>query len=140
MNNDIFDTIKSNNQINQPSDSLAGEFGGLDALFSQTRAAEAGYMGGLSEDTSENFTKIVLNRLPSHVKRTHTRSILFDVIGLALGLIAAYWLFDITQLVQSLLLWVPESISITVANVASIFGAAIGVVCLGWWTAEKAMT
>jgi len=62
------------------------------------------------------------------------------VIGLALGLIAAYWLFDITQLVQSLLLWVPESISITVANVASIFGVAIGVVCLGWWTAEKAMT
>lgn len=126
MSNDIFDTLKLTTNSQQP------EFADLDALFSQTRAHEPRFV-------DDNFTKVTVNRLPAKPKRNQPRSTLFDFVGLLLGVVAAYWFFDLGQFTQSALSFVPESLSLTVANVVTVVFLGSGLSWLGWWTAEKAI-
>jgi len=104
----------------------------LDALFSDVRADEPGLV-------DQNMTKVVLNTLPKRVIRAKTRSVLFDVIGLTLGLIAAYFFFDINQIFASGMSLIPESLPITVANIAAFFIGSIVLACLAFWAGEKAV-
>lgn len=126
MNNDTYDNLDLARSAH------ADEFSDLDALFSSARDAEGTWV-------DENFTKVVINSLPAKPHRTKSRSIAFDLIGLMVGIVAAYWFFDLSQLVQNLLAWVPESVSVTVGHVLSLFGGTLVLAWCGWWTAEKAM-
>lgn len=135
MNNDISNQPSSHQKRSDQSfDDLS--FSDLDALFSESRD----HQPSLSD---ENFTKVVLNRLPVNPKRSESRPFLFDAAGLLIGFIAAYFFFDLghftAQFTQGALSIVPESLSLTVANLATLFGAGVGITVLGWWTAEKAL-
>ncbi|MCH2191237.1 MAG: hypothetical protein MK188_09965 [Gammaproteobacteria bacterium] len=103
----------------------------LDALFSDVRSDEPGLI-------DQNITKVVLNTLPKKVIRTRKRSVLFDLVGLTLGLIAAYFFFDIEQIFVSSMSLIPESLSITVANIAAFFIGSIVLAFVAFWAGEKA--
>ena len=104
----------------------------LDALFGQARSVEP-------EILDSNFTKVVLNSLPARPVRSKKRSLVFDMVGLSLGLVVSYMFFDGFQVLDSALSLVPESLPVTVANIGSFFLAAIGIVCVGWWAGERAI-
>ncbi len=126
MSKEIFETL------NIGPDSQQEQYADLDALFTQTRAQQPSLI-------DDNFTKIIVNTLPVRIKRDKSRSTIFDFIGLLLGLVAAYWFFDLGQFTQSALNWVPESLSLTVANVITALCLVLGFSWLGVWTAEKAI-
>ncbi|GAA6137162.1 hypothetical protein NBRC116583_09090 [Arenicella sp. 4NH20-0111] len=126
MSKEIFETL------NIGPDSQQEQYADLDALFTQTRAQQPSLI-------DDNFTKIIVNSLPVRIKRDKSRSTIFDLIGLLLGLVAAYWFFDLGQFTQSALNWVPESLSLTVANVITALCLVLGFSWLGVWTAEKAI-
>lgn len=138
MNSDIFDKNGAGpGGAGEAADSLQDAmFADVDKLFSQSRSNEP----IIADD---NFTKIVVNSLPARVKRSQSRSYLFDILGLILGVFAAYLFFDLGQFTQSALAIIPESLSLTlasaVANLVILFGAAIAISVVGWWAAEKAL-
>ncbi len=140
MNNDIFDNkmskIGRKLQHENPGAPMPDPFD-LDALFAENREHQLSLV-------DDNFTKIVINRLPASPKRSTSRPLLFDAVGLIIGLMAAYVFFDAGHFAENALSVIPESLSFTVANLAVLSGvaliSAIGVSLLGWWTVEKAQT
>ncbi len=135
MTNDFFDKMITNS-LSQESHSA--EFAELDALFSDARSASLDWSAsGVSND---NFTKMVVNSLPKRAKRQKGRSLMFDMIGLLVGLVAAYWFFDLNAVVHTVLNLMPESVSLTIANMVAGFSAVIGLAYFAWWTSEKAIS
>ncbi len=108
----------------------------LDALFSDARNQEPTY-------ADANFNKIVLNSLPARPGRQRGRSWVFDAAGLLIGLFACYFFFDFGGVATSVLSFIPESLTLTVANVAAmvvgLVSAAVGAALLAWWTTDKAI-
>ncbi len=140
MNDDNYQKLNSSAAMNSTAHSTSSKSGAgndlnvdLDTLFSQARASEPNLL-------DENFTKVVVNGLPNKLKRNNANSILFDMIGLMLGVIAAYWFFDFSQLTGFALSFIPESLSITVSHVVSVFVSTLAIAFAGWWTAEKALS
>ena len=130
MNNDNLDNSNSlQNLVSNKGLKGAEE---LDALFDQARSVEP-------EILDSNFTKVVLNSLPARPVRSKKRSLVFDLVGLSLGLVVSYMFFDGFQVLDSALSLVPESLPVTVANIGSFFLAAIGIACVGWWAGERAI-
>lgn len=140
MNNDIFDS-QTTDQQRDSRHVNAGlpmpEFSDLDALFAENRDNQPNLV-------DDNFTKVVINRLPLAPKRSTSRPLMFDLVGLIIGVMAAYMFFDVGHFAQNALSIIPESFSLTVANLASLSSVvvigAIGVSLLGWWTVEKVQT
>ena len=130
MNNDNLDNSNSlQNLVSNKGLKGAEE---LDALFDQARSVEP-------EILDSNFTKVVLNSLPARPVRSKKRSLVFDLVGLSLGLVVSYMFFDGFQVLDSALSLVPESLPVTVANIGSFFLAVIGITVVGWWAGERAI-
>ena len=130
MNNDNLDNSNSlDNLVSNKGLKGAEE---LDALFDQARSVEP-------EILDSNFTKVVLNSLPARPVRSKKRSLVFDLVGLSLGLVVSYMFFDGFQVLDSALSLVPESLPVTVANIGSFFLAVIGITVVGWWAGERAI-
>ena len=104
----------------------------LDALLEQTRVMQPTLI-------DDNFTKVVVNRLPVNVKRGKANSKMFDAIGLILGLIAAFLFFDSAAFIHNALSVIPESLTLTVTNLTFGISALFVFAWGAWWTAEKAI-
>lgn len=141
MTNDTFNTLNKNDR-NDHKLSQPDEFAELDELFCQARNSEVAWFQGQFKQPfdANNFTKLVLNSLQANPKRNKPRSLMFDLIGLIIGLIAAYYYFDFNQLTLNALALIPESLSFTIANMLSLFAGVVGLACLAWWTADKTVT
>ena len=125
MNDNIRTILGNSNQTSRDD--------AIEKLFAHLREDEP-------QLVDSNFTKVVVNTLPSKLSRAKKRSMMFDLLGLLCGLVGVYWFFDGAQIVQTSLQFIPESLSITVGDVVTFFIAAICMACLGWWTAEKAIS
>jgi len=114
------------------------DFGGiadLDALFSQAHEQQP-------ELTDENFTKVVINSLPTQVSRVgllrgQARGLSFDLFGLILGVVAVMLFIKPAQLVGSVLNYVPESVVVSPSSVSFVALALIGLSYGAWWAVEK---
>ena len=110
----------------------------LDRLFAQARAEQ-------TEIVDDNFTKTLLNSLPSKRPavglfraRLHatTRQYIPDVIGLVVSLFAVFMLVDPAALASTVLSLLPDfSISFATITTAAV------VVCVAataaWWSVER---
>jgi len=114
------------------------DFGGiadLDALFSQAHEQQP-------ELTDENFTKVVINSLPTQVSRVgllrgQARGLSFDLFGLILGVVAVMLFIKPAQLVGSVLNYVPESVVVSPSSVSFVVLALMGLSYGAWWAVEK---
>ncbi len=104
----------------------------LDALLEQTRVMQPTLI-------DDNFTKVVVNRLPVNVKRGKASSTMFDFVGLILGLVAAFLFFDSAAFIQNAISIIPASLTLTIANITVAITALFAFAWAGWWTAEKAI-
>ena len=111
----------------------------LDALFNHARAHEP----SLCDD---NFTKVVINRLPENniyainaneQRRRSKRGLSMDVIGGLVGLILVFLFMDKGGLVQSILKLVPESITLSpLVFMVSFMGLTLTSIG-AWWSVES---
>lgn len=104
----------------------------LESMFSGARADEPGMV-------DQKMTKVVINTLPKRVIRAKKRSLLFDMIGLVLGLIVAYLYFDVSQAFVLGMSLIPESLSITVENVVMLFFGSVVFAIVAFWVGEQAI-
>ncbi|MEM7360359.1 MAG: hypothetical protein AAF431_14780 [Pseudomonadota bacterium] len=102
----------------------------LDQLFARAVQTEP----VLSDD---NFTKVVLNRLPAKPKRRDHKRYFPDLLGLMIGLLVASLVIEPAQLMQKILAYVPETIVISPANVLSLAMGLSAMALLAWWTVER---
>lgn len=108
------------------------EFAELDALFARAATTEP-----VLHD--ENFTKIVVNRLPINPSRAQRKAISFDVVGVIIGVIAAYFMFDFGQFWAVIVDLIPEyTLSIDVSQLI-VMGAIslFGFTGLAGWFAMR---
>ena len=121
----------NNSIINSPgTDSL------LDQLFASGRSVGNRDLG-LDDD---NFTKLVVNRLPAKTSRARAKRYYPDLIGLVLGLVATLLVIDPTQIVNSALSLLPSNISI---SLTSMLMASLAFSCLAyiaWWSVERSQS
>jgi len=103
----------------------------LDSLFAQARVEQP----VLSD---ANFSKIVVNRLPSKVSRLEKRSFSFDLVGMVLGLVAVLFFIEPTQLFSAVLSVVPESMTLSISTLAVGLLGGIGLSFGAWWVVEQA--
>lgn len=102
----------------------------LDQLFAHAAASEANL-------TDDNFTKIVLNSLPTKVRRTDYRRYFADFVGLTIGLIVAVLVVEPVQLVNEILALIPQSIVISPLNVLTLTAGLSATAVAAWWSVEK---
>ena len=113
------------NRIDKASDNM------LENLFAQARAEQTDYR-------DDNFTKIVLNGLPSKShrvvrnKRTYT-----DLIGLTIGLVVTYLVVEPAQIFNGLVGLLPSNISISFMSmlIVSLSFSALALTAL--WSVES---
>jgi len=122
---DINTTSEVNEALNSPD-----EFLELDALFSKARQDRPVL-------ADENFTKFVVNSLPSKATRRPERGFSFDIIGVCLGMILAYFYFDVSQLLSKLINIVPETITLSLMHAIVAIGSVTVMSVAAWWTVEK---
>ena len=106
----------------------------LDALFASARSSEPEFL-------DDNFTKVVLNRLPRISSEGRSvklrKSFSFDVIGALVGLLMAYFFVDQTAIMSSLLALVPESLVISPLHLIVGASAFMFASIAAWWTFEN---
>jgi len=102
----------------------------LDSLFAQARVEQP----VLSD---ANFSKVIVNRLPSKVSRLEKRSFSFDVVGMILGLVAVFFFIEPTQIFSAVLSVVPESMTLSVSTLALGLLGCIGFSFGAWWVVEQ---
>jgi len=96
----------------------------LDSLFAQARVEQP----VLSD---ANFSKVIVNRLPSKVSRLEKRSFSFDVVGMILGLVAVFFFIEPTQIFSAVLSVVP--VSTLALGLLGCIGFSFG----AWWVVEQ---
>lgn len=123
----------SNQQSTKVTYEYAGEsFDSLEALF---RAA------GLraSELEDENFTKVVLNRLPTKPLAATKRSWLPDLLGLLVALVAMALFIEPASLSAVLAQIVPSSIVLSAGTVLTASMAMAAAAILAFWVVERGL-
>lgn len=106
------------------------ELNDLDALFSQARDDQP----TLSES---NFTKVVINSLPSNVSRIERRSLSFDLLGMVMGLVAVYFFIEPSQLLSAVLNVVPETLTLSATTLVAGLIGGLALSVGAWWAVEK---
>ena len=104
----------------------------LDALFSNARQEELSL--GLDDD---NFTKIVANSLPTKPVRRARKGLSFDLIAMMLGVVVAYFYFDVSSLIAGVVNLVPETIVLSPMHALTALGLVSVMSLLAWWVVEK---
>lgn len=128
---DFFDINNTSNGSGSGSGSAGDGSLDLDALFSDARRAQP-------ELADENFTKIVANSLPAKpARRREKKGLSFDLIGISLGLILAYFYFDVNRLVVNLLNLVPEAITLSPVHAIVAIGSVSVMSIAAWWAVEN---
>lgn len=105
-------------------------FDDLDALFAQVREDEPVLDG-------ENFSKVVVNQLPTKVRRTSPRNVLSDFLALSLGLLLAYNWIDFASLYQRFEALLPTSGTINLVSVLMLAASFSLVAAASWWIVER---
>ena len=103
---------------------------GLDQLFAEARLERA-------ELVDDNFTKMVINRLPNNPLRINKRGFLADAIGLLVGLLVAWRFFEPQILVAKWLALFPSNISISLSNLLLVSAALSLAAVMAWWSVER---
>ena len=112
-------------QLNGPDD-----FADLDALFSSAREDQPILV-------DQNFTKVVANSLPSRPVRREKRGLSFDLIGVTLGLILAYFYFDVSKMLSAAVNLIPETIVLSPVHALIAIGSVTVMSAIAWWTVEN---
>lgn len=109
-------------QRSQAENQLESEFAQLDALFDTARAAEPEFL-------DDNFTKSVINQLPTAPNRIDKKGLSFDLIALVLGVLAAALVVDINAL-TSYAAKAVSAIQVGIMNIISYADFGVSVVSL----------
>jgi len=119
--NDIYTDQSDSNQ----------NFNKLDALFAQARATEPVLM-------DENFTKVVLNSLPTNINRRRDHRRYYpDFIGLMIGIVAVLMLIEPESLMAKVAALVPSSIVISAPNLIGLTLSLSALALVAWWSVER---
>ena len=105
----------------------------LDQLFATGRT-DASKDLRLDDD---NFTKLVINRLPAKPSRVRAKKYYPDLIGLILGLVATFLVIDPSQIINKILLYIPNTISISLSSMMMASFAFSCLACVAWWSVER---
>jgi len=116
------------NELNSPAFDEAG--GDLDALFTSAREHQPGLV-------DENFTKVVVNSLPARAVRRRKAGFSFDLIGAVIGLVLAYFLFDVRKVVGGVLNLIPETLVLSPVHMLVALAFVSGMSLLAWWVVEN---
>ena len=122
------------NEFNQLFSATSNEsdsgFGELDALFNDARTTAPQF-------ESENFTKQVLNSLPAKVARPRKAGVSIELIGILLGLLAAYFTIDFNSLMNGVISMIPSSVTLTPLHGLAALAGVTGMSVLAWWLVER---
>ncbi|NNC98710.1 MAG: hypothetical protein HKN85_00870 [Gammaproteobacteria bacterium] len=102
----------------------------LELLFAQARDSQP-------DLDCENFTKSVLNRLPTHPRRITREQYYADFIGLIVGLAMAASVVKPMQLFNKVLSLFPGNISISLTNLLIVSLVLSTLALLAWWSVER---
>jgi hypothetical protein len=102
----------------------------LDQLFAGARLERA-------ELADDNFTKIVMNRLPINPLRINKRGFLADAVGLLIGLLVAWRFFEPQIVASKWLSLFPSNISISLSNILLVSAALSLAAVMAWWSVER---
>lgn len=111
----------------------SGDGATLEALFGSARES-------MPELCADNFTKVVINSLPESPVRRKASGVSFELIGVLLGLVVAYFMIDFNSLASGFLSLVAQAPqSVTVAPIHLL--VALGSICVmsvgAWWAVEQ---
>ena len=124
------------NTINNSSLNRSGTDSLLDRLFASARSESTQDLG-LDDD---NFTKLVINRLPVNPSRAQAKRYYPDLIGLLLGLMATFLVIEPTQIINGALSLVPSNISISLTSMLMASLAFSCLACFAWWSVERSQS
>jgi hypothetical protein len=102
----------------------------LDALFARAVASQA-------ELADDNFTRMVVNRLPTERASEPARRIMPDLIGLVIGMIGVLLVTNPRQIFSSIVAALPQSIVISPASVLIMATAMSACALFAWWAVER---
>ncbi len=102
----------------------------IDALFLEARGSEP-------ELCDENFTKVVVNRLPARPERMVQRAWVPDMVGIVVAIVAIFFLIEPAQLIENLQAQIPQSIVISLSNVLMVSGILVLAAMSAWWIVER---
>ena len=102
----------------------------LDQLFAQARLAQV-------ELVDDNFTKMVMNRIPTKPLRFNKRRFLPDAIGLLVGLLVAWRFFEPQIVAAKWLSLFPSNVSISTSNMLLVSAALSLAAFIAWWSVER---
>ena len=107
-----------------------GALGVLERLFATARDSQPDFGG-------DNFTKIVLNRLPAHPVRARQKRFYPDIFGLLVGLLAAISVIKPTQIATKLVSLLPGTVSISLSSILVMSAVLSTLALIAWWSVER---
>jgi hypothetical protein len=102
----------------------------LEAVFAEGRAQQPDF-------SDDNFTKTVLNRLPSKPSRVANSRNYFDLIGLLFGLLITYLVVEPTQITASVFALLPNNVSISLTSMLLVSAVLSSLALAAWWGVER---
>ena len=102
----------------------------LDQLFAEARLQQ-------TELVDDNFTKMVMNRLPTKPLRINKKAFLPDAIGLLVGLLVAWRFFEPQIAASKWLSLFPSNIAISSSNMLLVSAALSIAAFVAWWSVER---
>ena len=103
----------------------------LDQLFNAARLQQ-------KELVDDNFTKVVMNRLPAKPPlRINKRAFLPDIIGLLVGLLVAWRFFEPQLTTAKWLSLFPSDIAISPSSMLLMSTALSLAAVMAWWSVER---
>lgn len=102
----------------------------LDSLFARARADQPDLV-------DDNFTKMVVNRLPDNPRRASHTQHYFDLIGLFVGLVVTFLVIEPAQIVSSLLSLLPNNITVSLSSMLMVSVLFSSLALAAWWKIER---
>ncbi|RBP50870.1 hypothetical protein [Arenicella xantha] len=102
----------------------------LDALFSDARESAPNF-------ASDNFTKMVLNSIPEEPVRRKASGVSFELIGVLVGLVIAYFMIDFNSLIRGFIAMMPHSITLSPMHMLIALGGISAMSVAAWWVVER---
>lgn len=94
------------------------------------------------EFVDQNFTKMVMNSLPSNPRRgvfaknTNRSGVSFDLLGLFIGVVCAYMFVEMRTVLEFVLRFIPESLVISPLAMMACLACMVVLSLLAWWSVE----
>ena len=120
-------TINDKDKLNPQFDSASFA---LDTLFAEGRSRQP----DLSDN---NFTKMVINRLPLNPSRVASTRNYVDLIGLFVGLLITYLVVEPSQITASVFALLPDNVSISLSSMLLVSAAFCSLALAAWWGVER---